>query len=96
MVGGGLRRDIDIENIKNIVDTTKSSSNEVDWKVIFRFTFKLWFSRFLVFSELIRVFNYKIFIYSILMSVRMLLETHLKRMKMYMVEINLIKRLVTL
>ena len=44
MVGGGLRRDIDIENIKNIVDTTKSSSNEVDWKVIFRFSFKLWFS----------------------------------------------------
>ena len=48
MVGGGLRRDIDIENIKNIVDTTKSSSNEVDWKVIFGFSFKLWFSRFLV------------------------------------------------
>ena len=94
MVGGGLRRDIDIENIKNIVDTTKSSSNEVDWKVIFGFSFKLWFSRFI--SGLIRVFNYKIFIYSILMSVRMLLETHLKRMKMYMVEINLIKRLVTL
>ena len=47
MVGGGLRRDIDIENIKNIVDTTKSSSNEVDWKVICRFNFKPWFSCFL-------------------------------------------------
>ena len=67
MVGGGLRRDIDIENIKNIVDTTKSSSNEVDWKVICRFTFKLWLGDFwfsFIFSELIRVFNYKILIYN--------------------------------
>ena len=33
MVGGGLRRDISIENLNNDIITTKSSSNEVDWKV---------------------------------------------------------------
>ena len=49
MVGGGLRRDIDIENIKNIVDTTKSSSNEVDWKVICRFSSNYGLVGFIVF-----------------------------------------------
>ena len=32
--GGGLRRDISIDNLHNDIITTKSSSNEVDWKVM--------------------------------------------------------------
>ena len=33
LIGGGLQRDISVDKFKNIITTTKSSSNEVDWKV---------------------------------------------------------------
>ena len=32
-LGGGLQRNIILENSKNSVTTTKSGSNEIDWKV---------------------------------------------------------------
>ena len=32
-IGGGLQRDISLENSKGSITTTKSGSNEVDWKV---------------------------------------------------------------
>lgn len=32
-LGGGLHRDISLENSKDIITTTKSGSNDVDWKV---------------------------------------------------------------
>ena len=33
IIGGGLQRDISLDKLKNIITTTKSGSDEVDWKV---------------------------------------------------------------
>ena len=33
IIGGGLQRDISLDKFKNIITTTKSGSDEVDWKV---------------------------------------------------------------
>ena len=33
IIGGGLQRDISLNKVKSIATTTRSGSNEVDWKV---------------------------------------------------------------
>ena len=96
IIGGGLQRDISLNKVKTIATTTRSGSNEVDWKVdilicvsinvILEISVYVSF----LFHFLINFHN----VISTLTSVLMLPETHSKRMKMFMVETNLIKRLV--
>ena len=96
IIGGGLQRDISLNKVKSIATTTRSGSNEVDWKVNVHICLyiNLLLEIFIIcefsFSFLIKFHN----VISTLTSVLMLPETHSKRMKMFMVETNLIKRLV--
>ena len=96
IIGGGLQRDISLNKVKSIATTTRSSSNEVDWKV--NILMRLYINLLIeIFSYVSFLFHFLINFYNVistLTSVLMLPETHSKRMKMFMVETNLIKRLV--